>query len=61
MILKKKNTAKRNMSSMYRIKIWLETPEIKFLSVALLSQAKKSECETAQPSLNYRMAAPDVL
>ena len=34
----------------YGIKIGLETPEINILSVALLSQAEKSECGMAQPS-----------
>ena len=34
----------------YGIKIWLETPEIKMLSGALLSQAKQSECGMAQLS-----------
>ena len=32
------------------IKILVETPETKILSVALLSPAKKSECDIAQPS-----------
>ena len=40
----------RTNFSFYSIKIRLETPEIKILSVALLIQAKKSECGTAQPS-----------
>ena len=37
----------------YNIKIQLETSEMKFSSVALLSQAKKSECGTAQPSSKH--------
>ena len=37
----------------YILKIQLETLEIKFLSLALLNQAKKSECGTAQPSSKH--------
>ena len=36
--------------SLYGIIIGVETPEIIILSVARLSQAKKSECGMAQPS-----------
>ena len=36
---------------LYGIKIRLETPEIKVLSVALLSQARKSDCDMAHNTL----------
>ena len=38
-------------SNIYSIKIRVETPEMKFLSVALLSQCRKSECGMAHNTL----------
>ena len=40
------STRRVDQIAFYSIKIRLETPEIKILIVALLSQAKRSECGT---------------
>ena len=53
-----KNTAKLNMSSAMCASSMYSHLCMKFFSVALLSQAKKSECGTAQPSWISRGPEP---